>query len=174
MKTMTEYVKNKILASNYNIAIDFTMGNGHDTLTLSKVSNKVFSFDIQELALIKTSKLIDGINNVELILDGHENFDKYVQNFDIGVFNLGYLPQGDHQITTMVETSLIAIDKAVKYLNKKGHLYIVVYIGHDEGKKESLKIDEYVSNLDHLTYNVALFKMMNKANAPYVIEIEKR
>ena len=74
----------------------------------------------------------------------------------------------------MVDTTLIAIDKAVKYLNKDGHLYIVVYIGHDEGKKESVKVDEYVSNLDHQSYNVALYKMMNKQNAPYVIEIEKR
>ena len=33
------------------------------------------------------------MNNVELILDSHDNFDKYVQNFDVGIFNLGYLPQ---------------------------------------------------------------------------------
>ena len=50
----------------------------------------------------------------------------------------------------------------------------VVYIGHNEGKKESVKVDEYVSKLDHQSYNVSLFKMMNKQNAPYVIEIEKR
>ena len=29
-------------------------------------------------------------------------------------------------------------------------------------------------SLDHMIYNVALFKMMNKAKAPYVIEIEKK
>ena len=69
MKTMTEYVKNKILNDTYTTAIDFTMGNGNDTLTLSKVSKKVYSFDIQELALKNTKELIKGINNVELILD---------------------------------------------------------------------------------------------------------
>ena len=174
MKTMTEYVKNKILNDTYTTAIDFTMGNGNDTLTLSKVSKKVYSFDIQELALKNTKELIKGINNVELILDSHENFDKYINSYDIGIFNLGYLPQGDHRITTMVDTTLIALDKAVKYLNKDGHLYIVVYIGHDEGKKESLLIEEYVASLDHISYNVALFKMMNKLSAPYVIQIEKR
>ena len=174
MKTMTEYVTSRLLDEKYKVAIDFTMGNGNDTLTLSKVAKKVYSFDIQEAALINTRKLIDDIDNVELILDGHENFDKYIQSFDVGVFNLGYLPQANHEITTKVSTSLIAIDKAVKCLNKKGHLFIVVYIGHPEGKAESLKIDEYVSNLNHMVYNVALFKMMNKLNAPYVIEIEKR
>lgn len=174
MLTMTEYVKNKILNNKYKTAIDFTMGNGNDTKMLSTVANQVYSFDIQEQALINTKELLKGIDNVELILDGHENFDQYVTEFDVGIFNLGYLPQGNHLITTKVETSLIAIDKAVKYLNKKGLLFIVVYIGHPSGKEESLKIDEYVSNLNHKDYNVALFKMMNKLNAPYVIEIEKR
>lgn len=174
MKTMTEYVKDKLLEKSYDIAIDFTMGNGNDTLVLSKVAKKVYSFDIQEQALINTRQLLDNVENVELILSGHENFDEYIQSFDVGIFNFGYLPQGDHNITTKVATSLLAIDKAVKCLNSKGQLFIVVYIGHLEGKKESLKIDEYVSNLNHMVYNVALFKMMNKLNAPYVIEIEKR
>ena len=167
MKTMTEYVTSRLLDEKYEVAIDFTMGNGNDTLTLSKIAKKVYSFDIQETALINTRKLINDIDNVELILDS-------LQSFDMGVFNLGYLPQGDHEITTKVSTSLIAIDKAVRCLNKKGHLFIVVYIGHPEGEKESLKIDEYVGSLDHMIYNVALFKMMNKTKAPYVIEIEKR
>ena len=38
-------------------AVDFTMGNGNDTLFLSKAvgeSGKVFAFDIQEDALIST------------------------------------------------------------------------------------------------------------------------
>ena len=61
MKTMTEYVKNKILSSTYTTAIDFTMGNGNDTLTLSKVAKKVYSFDIQELALKNTKELIKDI-----------------------------------------------------------------------------------------------------------------
>ena len=93
---------------------------------------------------------------------------------NVGIFNLGYLPNGDHQITTMADSSLQAIKKAVEYLNRKGELFLVVYIGHDEGKKESLLIEEYVASLDHISYNVALFKMMNKLSAPYVIQIEKR
>ena len=28
-------------------------------------------------------------------------YKRQVNNYDIGVFNLGYLPQGDHRITTM-------------------------------------------------------------------------
>ena len=40
METMIEYVHNRIKRKDYQIAIDFTMGNGHDTLFLSKVLNK--------------------------------------------------------------------------------------------------------------------------------------
>ena len=174
METMMEYVHNRIKRKDYQIAIDFTMGNGHDTLFLSKVAKQVYSFDIQQEALNNTKKLIEDTDNVNLILASHENFDCYVKNFDVGIFNLGYLPNGDHQITTMADSSLQAIKKAVEYLNRKGELFLVVYIGHDEGKKESLLIEEYVASLDHISYNVALFKMMNKLSAPYVIQIEKR
>ena len=37
MKTMTEYVTSRLLDEKYEVAIDFTMGNGNDTLTLSKI-----------------------------------------------------------------------------------------------------------------------------------------
>ena len=53
-------------------------------------------------------------------------------------------------------------------------IFIVVYPGHKQGYEESLWIDEYVSSLDSHKYNVSMFKMLNKNNAPYVIEIEKR
>ena len=33
------------------------------------------------------------IDRVELILDGHQNLDKYVKEEVIVVFNLGYLPR---------------------------------------------------------------------------------
>ena len=50
METMIEYVHNRIKRKDYQIAIDFTMGNGHDTLFLSKVAKQVYSFDIQQEA----------------------------------------------------------------------------------------------------------------------------
>lgn len=174
MEKMIEFVHNRISSNNYDTAIDFTMGNGNDTLFLSKWAKKVYSFDIQQTALDNTKKLLGDISNVELILNSHENFDSYVKEYDVGIFNLGYLPNGDHYITTKAESTLKAIDKAVKYLNSKGNLFLVVYIGHEEGKKESLLIEEYVGNLNHKDYNVALFRMMNKLSAPYVIQIEKR
>ena len=74
METMIEYVHNRIKRKDYQIAIDFTMGNGHDTLFLSKVAKQVYSFDIQQEALNNTKKLIEDTDNVNLILASHENF----------------------------------------------------------------------------------------------------
>lgn len=173
MKSMIEYVHDCIKDKKINIAIDFTMGNGNDTLFLSTLANMVYSFDIQEKALVETKKRLGNAKNVHLILDSHENFDTYISSFDVGIFNLGYLPNGNHQITTTSNTTLRTLSKALDKLSLKGTIYIVVYIGHLQGKQESEEIEEYIKQLGHKDYNVASFKMLNKKNAPYVIEIEK-
>ena len=43
------------------VLVDFTMGNGHDTLYLSGLvpEGKVYAFDVQEMALVNTRKLLD-------------------------------------------------------------------------------------------------------------------
>ena len=173
MESMIEFVNRRIKEKRYQNGIDFTMGNGHDTLFLSDYCHCVYSYDIQQVALDHTKTLIKGRGNVTLFLKSHDLFDEDVQSFDVGIFNLGYLPGGDHQMTTNYEVTLRAIDKALTYLSKKGCLYVVVYIGHDQGKESSF-LQTYFLNLDHKLYNVAKFEMMNKNNAPYVVIIEKR
>lgn len=170
---MVEYVHARIL--NYPkglVGVDMTMGNGNDTAFLAKHCLEVFAFDIQPQALENTNQLIGNQTHVHLILDGHQHIDRYVSSFDIGIFNLGYLPLGNHQVTTVLSSTKIAIEKAVAMMNVA--LWIVVYPGHDQGKEESLWINEYVQQLDTHLYNVSCYCMMNKRQAPYVIEIEKR
>ena len=173
MLMMVDYVHERIQHyKDLHVGVDMTMGNGHDTLFLSQVCDEVFAFDIQQTALDHTSQLIDGLSHVHLILDGHQNCDQYVDSFDVGIFNLGYLPLESHQVTTLLSTTKEAIIKAIHMMNKV--LFIVVYPGHEEGYKESLWIDDYVSNLDSHHYNVSSYKMLNKNQSPSVIEIEKK
>ena len=67
-----------------DIAVDFTMGNGHDTAYLSKAVGSdgfVYAFDIQEQALASTQERLvaEGCpDNYRLILDSHSNVKKYV------------------------------------------------------------------------------------------------
>lgn len=173
MLTMVDYVHQRVLSySSCRVAVDMTMGNGHDTAFLMTCCDEVYAFDIQEKALENTKKRIGDAKHVHLILDGHENVDHYLTSFDIGIFNLGYLPLEDHVITTLLPTTKIAIEKAISMFKKA--LFIVVYPGHQEGYKESEWIDEYVSSLDTHMYNVSCYRMLNKNKSPYVIEIERR
>lgn len=172
MLSMVEYVHRRVLTYKGEIVVDFTMGNGYDTYFLANHFQKVYAFDIQEEALIKTQNRLAGYTNVTYILDDHKNMNWYLNSFDIGIFNLGYLPRSTSTITTELSSTQEAIGKAIQFMNKA--LFIVVYPGHKEGYHESQWIDDYVSELDTHKYNVSMFKMMNKRKSPYVIEIEKR
>ena len=122
--------------------VDFTMGNGHDTLWLADQVGKdgrVYAFDIQPQALENTKKLLEehGVDNATLILDSHANVKEYVkESICVGMFNLGFLPGGDKSITTKHESSLAAIKAGIELLCDDGALLIAVYPGHEEGTIE--------------------------------------
>lgn len=61
--------------------------------------------------------------------------------------------------------------KAIEYMRQA--LFLVVYTGHEEGYKESVWLESFVSQLDPHQFHVSCFRMLNKHQAPYVIEIEK-
>ncbi len=172
MITMVEYVHQRVLTYQFDIGVDFTMGNGNDTVFLAQHCREVYAFDIQPMALEMTKKRLIPSSNVHLILDSHEYMDQYLTTFDVGIFNLGYLPNASHQITTMLSSTQKAVQKAIQLMKKA--LFIVVYPGHEQGYQESLWIDDFVSSLDAHQYHVSCFRMMNKNKAPYVIEIEKK
>ena len=87
MLSMVEYVHERMHTyDNLEIGVDFTMGNGHDTKSLIECCKEVYSFDIQEEAFKRTKELVG--DKAHLIRDSHENFDHYVDTFDIGIFSL--------------------------------------------------------------------------------------
>ena len=94
MESMIEFVHQRIKKHKYQNGIDFTMGNGHDTLFLSDYCHHVYSYDIQSLALNNTKELVKRKKNITLFLKSHEYFDEDVRDFEVGIFNLGYLPGG--------------------------------------------------------------------------------
>ena len=161
------------------VAVDFTMGNGHDTLWLSSAvgkNGKVFSFDIQQAALENTKKLLNlnGVENVELILDSHSNVKKYItEKICAGMFNLGYLPGGDKSITTKHETTLEAIVSATELLDAGGALLIAVYPGHEEGTVEGNMIEKLLSFCDRKVFCCSKFRIVNSPKSPFFFLIEK-
>ncbi|WP_287777653.1 class I SAM-dependent methyltransferase, partial [Megamonas sp.] len=115
------------------------------------------------------------LENISFIHDSHENIDNYIQTkIDIAIFNLGYLPGGDHKFTTKDDTTLKTIDKILNNLNINGYVAIVMYPGHEEGSKEYQSIKLFVKDLPKKSFTVGWYKMINhNFNAPALCWIEK-
>ena len=130
MKRVVDFAHQFILdyLNSNAVCIDFTMGHGYDTLFLSKhcPQGKVYAFDISKEAVDYTTQQLENANikNVELIFDGHENFDHYIQNFKVGIFNFGFLPHSTTYQPTILNTSKTEVEKALNYLEVKGLLIL--------------------------------------------------
>ena len=162
-----------------DIAVDFTMGNGHDTEYLCKKvpGGKVYAFDIQESALVNTRKRLDdaGLSNAVLIHSSHAHCKEYIKEpIDGGMFNLGYLPgSGNKALHTMRESTLPAVTGAIELLKKGGVLVISIYPGHEEGRLEGEMLTSELSKLDKKYYCVTQFRLINSPDAPFIIAVEK-
>lgn len=165
-----------------DVVIDATMGNGYDTVYLGSLvgkEGKIYAFDVQQEALVSTKKKVirDEMEDmVELILDGHENMDKYVkEQVSCVVFNLGYLPRAKHMVITKPDTTLEAIKKSLDLLKPNGIISIAAYIGHEGGLEEKNYICEYLDSLDQNYYNVLHMEFTNQINnPPQLILVEKK
>ena len=64
---------------------------------------------------------------------------------------------------------------AMKILDDKGVIILVVYLGHENGKMEESKLVEYVKTIDQRQYEVLTYRFINQINnPPYVIAIERK
>lgn len=164
-----------------DVAVDFTMGNGHDTEFLSKTVGRtghVFAFDIQEQALASTQEhlLSSGCpDNYTLILDSHSHVKKYVDvPIKAGMFNLGYLPGGDKSVTTMRATTMPAIEAAISLMDRDAVINIAVYPGHAEGEAEGKMVEDYLSSVSRFKLCVTKIKLINSPASPFFFVLETK
>ena len=164
-----------------DVAVDFTMGNGNDTLFLSKAvgeSGRVYAFDIQEDALISTRAHLEvngAPENYTLICASHHRVKEFVEGpIKAGMFNLGYLPRsGRKAVTTMRETTMPAVEAALELLAPDGVLIVAIYPGHEEGALEGEMLREYFSSLSKYRICPSEFKILNSPTSPYFFLVEK-
>lgn len=155
-----------------DICIDATVGNGGDMLFLAEQvgkTGKVYGFDIQPLALDHTrEKMQKHHQSGELYLDSHANMSQYFEEESIQaiVFNLGYLPGGDHALATKAESTIEAIDCGLKLLKTGGVISLCIYSGGDSGFEEKESVLAYLKTLDHKKYSVIMNEFLNKPNNP--------
>ena len=167
-----------------DIAIDCTMGNGHDTVFLANLTGPdghVYSFDIQQSAVLKTKErlLSTGLDErVTLVHAGHERLQEFVhpdKPVTGAIFNLGYLPGGDKEIITTAPTTIQAVLQLLDIMEPEGIIVLVIYHGHPGGDIERDELIKFVSELSQDTAHVLEYRFMNqKNNPPFIIAIEKR
>ncbi len=156
--------------TNIDVSIDMTCGNGYDTLFLSKISKKVYAFDIQDEAINHAKDLLRDNHNVTFINDNHVNILNHVNEMiDVAIYNLGYLPGGDKSIITNADSTIASLKSLLTILSDKGIIIIEVYPHNNEENKQ---ITKFTSNLDN-HYDVIKIDLQNKSNSPYLIVIKK-
>lgn len=126
-----------LIPDKKSIAIDATLGNGYDTLYLSRYYEKVIGIDIQPLAIRRSMEKTKDIKNIEIYLNDFNNISEY-KYANLIIFNLGFLPGSNKKIKTQDYTPEQAIFNAYEILD--GLMLVACYIQHDGGYDEYLKI----------------------------------
>mgnify|MGYP001233475182 CR=1 FL=1 len=173
-------------ASNGDIAVDATMGNGHDTLFLANLvgsTGMVYAFDVQPDAVLNTKKRLEEhslLDRAALFHKGHEQLHSCIPKGHHGkisaaIFNLGYLPGSDKTVVTKPDTTIEAISQLLPIMAQGGLIVLVIYHGHEKGKIERDHLLNYVAQLDQKDVHVLKYQFINQKNSPpFIIAIEKR
>jgi len=153
--------------------VDATAGNGHDTLYLAQKvgpQGTVYAFDIQENALVYTAGLLrenDLSNRVNLISESHTCISEHVKVLlAAAVYNLGYLPGGDHDIVTTAHTTVESVKQVLTLLKPGGLITITLYPGHPEGSREKKKLIPFCESLSPAEYTALHMERLNRQTTP--------
>jgi len=150
----------KWVAPGYTV-VDATCGNGQDTYflaTLLQGVGRLFAYDIQQSALESTQRRLQHLSDKErsiitLELKSHATFD--LDYAHLIVYNLGYLPGGDHSLTTLTTTTLESVQQALTLIVPGGAISITCYPGHAEGAAEKKALFSFLSTLDSDEWNIS-------------------
>ncbi|MBQ9993471.1 MAG: class I SAM-dependent methyltransferase [Clostridia bacterium] len=171
------HVAHKFIADNVrpgDICIDATAGRGGDTAFLCELvgeRGKVIAFDIQQEAIDSTRALLEkrGLSSIaELHLCSHSLMDEYAAEGTISciTFNFGWLPGGDHNIFTLPDTSIAAIDKGLRLLKPGGVMSLCIYYGRETGYAERDALLEHLATIDSDEYAVIVSQFVNRSGCP--------
>jgi predicted methyltransferase len=153
--------------------VDATCGNGGDTVFLAELvgpPGQVEAFDIQATAIEKTRERLRAVNLLDRCSLHQVSHDQMATLVEPGVsavlFNLGYLPGGDHQIGTRAETTLVAIHQALELVRPGGIVMICLYYGGDSGFAEHDAVLAFIRNIPVREFAVQKIEMANATNCP--------
>jgi len=167
------------------VAVDATVGNGHDTLFLAQAVGEeghVYGFDVQAGALRSTRERVEtaGLGGrLTLVQGGHEDLLTHLPDRESGtiavvMFNLGYLPGSESDVVTHPETTCAALDAAAKALRPGGRITAVLYTGHDGGQLEAAAVERWAEGLPSDRFTAVSYAYANRPNdPPRLLVVEK-
>ena len=168
-----------------DIALDATVGNGHDTLHLAKQvgpAGQVYGFDIQASALDSARLKLEQHNLcacVTLSHDSHAHIAEVIPEHHQGnikavMFNLGYLPGSDKTVITQTGSTLAALNAALAVLAPKGVVTILAYPGHSGGDEETSSVQNWCGQLNSHQFSVRIIHSTEQTStSPRLMVIEK-
>ncbi|ETF38436.1 rRNA methylase [Chlamydia pecorum MC/MarsBar] len=158
--------------------VDATCGRGLDSLVLARLlqgEGKLVVYDIQQEALESAQKLFmhslteKEASIIELKACSHEVFTE--TQVKLIHYNLGYLPLGNKEITTLENTTLKSLESALQAITPQGVITVVCYPGHDEGARETLAVERWAGRLDPKQWLVSIHYIVNRLKAPRLLVI---
>lgn len=168
-----------------DIAVDATVGNGHDTVFLVEqvgASGRVYGFDIQQAAIDSTldkfrqTGLADGLTLMQAShADMAEKIPLHLHGkIRVIMFNLGYLPGGDKSVITQTDSTLMALTVAGRILAVNGIITLLAYPGHPGGDRETAQVEKWCGRLDTGQFEVStIYSTEHKDSAPRLFVIRK-
>jgi hypothetical protein len=90
------------------------------------------------------------------------------------MYNLGYLPGGDHSIVTRTDSTLSSLRDALRLVKKNGVVSVVTYPGHDEGAIEDRSVSDMLKDLSPRAFEVLTIRQSNRTKAPISYLILKK
>lgn len=162
--------------------IDATAGHGHDTVFLAEcvgANGRVMAFDVQENAIRSACEKVAAAGmqqRVSFHQISHTRMAEHAAPDSVSavMFNLGYLPGGDHTLTTVVPDTIAALARAADLLKSGGVLSIVCYPGHPEGMSEAGAVESWLNQLSTRGWRAAKYELLGTLRAaPYLIVTRK-
>jgi len=171
----------KLLLLPTDTVVDATCGNGKDSLFLARLIPEgiLIALDVQQTALDKAYQYLaenlssEQLTRIKLLLQSHASFPPLAR-VKLIVYNLGYLPGGNKEITTQTATTLSSLQAALTLLAPGGAVSLTCYPGHPEGKREEEALLEVVKTLPSAEWNICYHQWTNRSTSPSLLFIQKQ
>jgi hypothetical protein len=162
--------------------VDATLGNGHDALFLTHcvgATGKVIGFDIQAVALVASTKLMEDHGIARACYEWHQVSHALMTEciqypVKAVMFNLGYLPGADHTLITVVDQTIAGLQAATKIVKDDGIITVVCYPGHLGGEEEMMAVREWACSLGDDWHVVHYEKWATRKKAPALVALQRK